>query len=57
MHKREIEWRIANLNRQVQEHLQNEKRLAEYPNSVYVEKTMRECAEKQIANLQAQLNT
>lgn len=57
MSAKEIEWRIANLRRQVQDHLRNEERLSDFPMSVRVEQTMRACAERQIKELQEKLQS
>lgn len=55
MHKKEIEWRIGNVKRNIAECNENAKKLAEYPDSVYVYQAMAKAADRQLASLELQL--
>ena len=55
MHKKEIEWRIGNVKRDMTELQQTAAKLTEFPDSVFVYEQLIKCKDRQLANLELQL--
>lgn len=55
MHKKEIEWHIGNVKRNIVECNAQAAKLADYPDSVYVYQAMAKAADRTLANLELQL--
>jgi len=55
MHKREIEWRIGNVKRNIAECNAQAEKLANFPDSVYVYQAMAKAADRSLASLELQL--